>query len=544
MIYYIDEAGNDITGDGSSGNPWASLSFACDHVVLPSNTIFVNSGTYIETNLCTLALGVSVEGVGDNSYIICHNIGDIYAGLFFLTTPGLGGSGNQSISYLKLDGANISTVAIGVHYRSDVKVHHVTIRNFITGGITFESLWRTNTDATYQTGNEIHDCNIKIDLGSGSINRATVQEGFLFYNNILDISDSTEENLTNIYTRFNKGFKFYNNKTYNPTPVLGNNKFNLVFYDGRGGCEIYNNELRGGGVLINLAGASHVVGAYEYSTYIHHNSLFGISFPSSAVNGYVTGMAIESTQEYVIIAYNIFTDFAYAISMTIGLSDKYMNNIKINYNLFYNITWTDQPEYAFPIYIYIRSAPPGLSNSWMKDIYIDNNVIAHCDVNAGIIIVSDGDMDNINIRNNIIYDISCYTGRGWLSFKPVFNSEPLGFGTIDDVNILNNIIYDCSLDNGIAEDGQDVTDLTISETINADPKFSSLDNFHLQHGSPAIDAGIDIELDFDLDGYTVGNTPCIGAYEYIVEPLYDITANIDFLSVDAVSDGGYSVEIL
>ena len=54
--------------------------------------------------------------------------------------------------------------------------------------------------------------------------------------------------------------------------------------------------------------------------------------------------------------------------------------------------------------------------------------------------------------------------------------------------------------------------------IIANPLFVDLENrdLHLQAGSPAIDAGIDLEHKFDFDNHPVpsGFAPDIGAYEY------------------------------
>jgi hypothetical protein len=48
----------------------------------------------------------------------------------------------------------------------------------------------------------------------------------------------------------------------------------------------------------------------------------------------------------------------------------------------------------------------------------------------------------------------------------------------------------------------------------ANPLFVSSSDYHLQSGSPAIDAGIGVGLTTDYDGNTYHNPPSIGAYEY------------------------------
>ncbi len=55
-----------------------------------------------------------------------------------------------------------------------------------------------------------------------------------------------------------------------------------------------------------------------------------------------------------------------------------------------------------------------------------------------------------------------------------------------------------------------------ANSLNADPLFVSTSDFHLQLGSPAINAGVDVGLTSDYEGKHVprGSAPDIGAYEY------------------------------
>jgi hypothetical protein len=45
-VYYVDTGGSDESGDGSAGNPWATITYALDHV-LDGSVILVRPGTYI-----------------------------------------------------------------------------------------------------------------------------------------------------------------------------------------------------------------------------------------------------------------------------------------------------------------------------------------------------------------------------------------------------------------------------------------------------------------------------------------------------------------
>ncbi len=50
----------------------------------------------------------------------------------------------------------------------------------------------------------------------------------------------------------------------------------------------------------------------------------------------------------------------------------------------------------------------------------------------------------------------------------------------------------------------------------ANPLFISTSDFHLQSGSPCINAGVDVGLTIDCDGNTITGLPDIGAFEYFV----------------------------
>lgn len=71
--------------------------------------------------------------------------------------------------------------------------------------------------------------------------------------------------------------------------------------------------------------------------------------------------------------------------------------------------------------------------------------------------------------------------------------------------------------------------VNVSE-ITSDPLFvnAGTANFHLQAGSPAIRAGLNIGLTPDLDGHAVANPPSIGAYEFITGPTISFSGNTVF----------------
>src|SRR5579859_4623418 len=63
--YYVSTTGNDTSGDGSATNPWKTLMFAVTQVAAnQGNTIQVGAGTFVESGLVEVPLGVNVTGAG------------------------------------------------------------------------------------------------------------------------------------------------------------------------------------------------------------------------------------------------------------------------------------------------------------------------------------------------------------------------------------------------------------------------------------------------------------------------------------------------
>src|SRR5882672_8272738 len=63
--YYVSLTGSDASGDGSAANTWRTLKYAVTKVVAnQGHTIQVGAGTFIESGLVEVPLGVSIMGAG------------------------------------------------------------------------------------------------------------------------------------------------------------------------------------------------------------------------------------------------------------------------------------------------------------------------------------------------------------------------------------------------------------------------------------------------------------------------------------------------
>jgi len=140
--YYIDPNGNDVTGNGSIGNPWKTLRRATQMVTAPGSIIHVNAGTYTETQESFLAVGVHIEGAGHASTIIRGDMTGTYSTLLSLDSPE-DTNGNQTVSGITLDGQYVSEtvyktwIGLFVTGRSNVIVHDCRVINFKHNGVIF-----------------------------------------------------------------------------------------------------------------------------------------------------------------------------------------------------------------------------------------------------------------------------------------------------------------------------------------------------------------------------------------------------------------------
>lgn len=501
--YYIDPVGSN-NNDGSYNSPWQTLSYACSRAVKSGDVIHVNAGTYVETNKCELAIGVSIEGVGDSSHIVSHFMTTgTTNGLISLMTLKEGTQGNQSISLIRLDGELIGTIAVYVLGRSNVKIYNCTVENFTDSGIGFRGAYPNYQPVIYATENEIYNCTIRNcssrqGIASHGLIRLSGQSGMLIHDNILDQTErpiGENGNVIDAVEGYNKGVKYYKNKSYKPVTEGAEYNFHIESWNSYGGMEIYDNEFHGGGCHIDIAGKANTKGTYDFSWWIHDN-LFMLDeqVPKLPNEPYVVGISFEATNEDAIVSNNHFKNLPYGIYHTINQSDRHQNNITIHSNLFEDMGYSNN-EWAFAICLCASeqlSIPPVMSN-----FHIYNNTISSDATGrliGGIHIQKIGSISNIDIKNNIISDCS----------YPVYILN--GSGKISNVNCQNNIFFNNGNNNNVFH-FEYLSNYIATGNLKVDPLFVAPTDFRLNPGSPAINSGVNVGLQY------YGVAPDIGAFE-------------------------------
>lgn len=497
-VYYIDPSGSDTRGDGSKNKPWSSLSHACS-VIASSSTIHINPGKYIESNRCTLAPGVNIEGEGYNSLIISHYVSkDEVDALILLKSSSPGVDGNQSISNIRLDGDLTGTKAIYGHYRNNITIRNCSIENFASVGIAFKNNLTWAEPEYYAEGNKIENCMIN---NCGNLIVLYGQSGMTVNDNILIENERIGKITTIIRCTWLTAFKYFNNISYKQINNEGKRNFGIELWDSRGGNEIFNNEFHGGGCAIDIAGISNLKGDYDYSWWIHDNKFIlekPLPWTETGIN---TGIAFEATNEDAIVNNNLFLNLNRAIAISSAREPDHVKNIKIYYNIFSNIGWKDVG-WGYFIYFYSKA-----EENYMHELYIDNNVFSGLFIDKGLSFNLNGEFKDFYFRNNIIQNVNGKDNYGWMS----------GLSShMQNIFILNNIIFNNCSNNGL-RNTEKVRNLVYENNIYSDPLFVSSVDYHLRSGSPAINAGIEIGLEKDFDGTPVIWKPDIGVYEYILD---------------------------
>jgi hypothetical protein len=515
--YYISPRGSDANS-GSSSAPWKTLAYACSKATATGDIIHVNAGTYLETIQCVLAVGVSIEGDGVTSYIKSHYASirggsGISGAAINLTSASQGTNGNQHISFIKLDGdrqtgtSDGSTAFVGilVKMRSNVKIYNCTIVNFFTGGIAFHGSAPYQQPSTYATGNKIYNCILTDNgdtdntwSGAGEIEIGG-QDGLLIHDNTIHGTGKAQGHNGNILSgvHYNKGIKYYNNKSYKNDDEGGQWNFHIEMWNTDGGFEVYNNEFWGGDTGIDIAGAWNKKGSYDYSWYVHDNLFTGI--PVVSGNGkYCIDMENKSVLD-VWIYRNHFLNRPTPINVTNGTSaNAELRRIYICYNIMEKCGWNNSNNYINLLNFNIRG------DMVVEDVFINNNVISGDQVTYTTAIKLDnkGTITNFNIINNIIEHNQNAT---WLN---VINN-----GTINGLHLNNNILFKNANNNDPVFTGKSIRNYEFLNNQKVDPLFVSSTDFHLQATSPAIRKGLFIRgLTINYEGKPINNPPNIGAY--------------------------------
>ncbi len=499
--YYISTKGNNSTGDGSAGKPWATLSYACSRVTTSGNTIYIDTGSYADNNRCNLAAGVNIQGAGVSSVLITSAYtGTMGTGYIYRqTTPAKPiAAGNNEISGFTLDGSN-KTLYAGIFIRGTdhLNIHHLKFQNIKSSALWIQGYYdwansETTPPPAYGQNDIIHDIETndvssEADLGWGA-RLGAIQLGALenaqVYN--LTINENYAGRGTGVKAVWGwlKGFKGYN-WTIN-TNVANGDAFVFEMYNFLGESEVYN------------------------CTFNHALSLNG--GPQALVSGSSWNLKIHDTK----------TDFSGFANGALG------HELSHNYLDFYDNYVVNNRGRG--VGLWTTNALTGTSVTGWR---FRNNVVYKCGV-GGVSIEKAGTMSGVEIYNNVFdtlsnvpyggYGISAESFSGTLTGAKIQNNLIVGAVTasiyiksMTNTLVDHNFFYGNGNNNDVKNSGTGTVN-TNNIKSNAAPGITGTGNRPYPYyqpsgsGSNLVNAGVNVGLPFS------GSAPDIGAYEYQAGP--------------------------
>ena len=281
---------------------------------------------------------------------------------------------------------------------------------------------------------------------------------------------------------------------------------------------------------------NHVIAAWNY---IHDNlSCRAIQFFSSPLNGGGASDPTGKSQYDLSVHDNLLTDDP-CDGINFGTVNPSQGKVEAYNNVIYHVGIgpdqqgdEDSGDYSC-IYIAAETNTGATVGTGTIEIY--NNTMYDCGSfaatypNNGAIMINSGEAGlQLDLRNNIMYQIAASSRSAAVNGGST--AEPFGNGPADaggawvagTVSGTNNLLYSTA--------GATLPTF-LTGTVNSDPMFLNLSlfNFHLQTGSPAINAGVIINSSNTYDNYLPwngnptdldgvlrpqGTTYSIGAYEF------------------------------
>jgi hypothetical protein len=555
--YYVGPSGNNsrtLVQAQNSGTPWATLSYACSQVSSNGDIISILAGTINDNSSCTLANGVSIEGVQGSSIIRTnYSSSDLDSG-YIVTSSGTNAS---HISGIYFDGNSLTGSTAIVISRSNVHVFNSTIINFWLQGV----VCRGNGN---QIGNKVYNCIITNSGGRSADEQGNVgiryQTGFEMYGcTITQTKRNSNEQLGNVGINAGTGHCVYTEDFVFASKIhdnilwgtnqneSGHYSFTMEFWcvdktQLGHGTEIYNNTIRG---EVDISSAYK--GSYSYS-FDFHNNIHGYDLsdiPSDVGNTSVILLQFEETMDDVIIRNNTFKNADKPIYFCSNGTSGTVNNLLIYNNIFQNIYYTygsAQPiEGGFAGWgVGICIGGGSEMTGTLSNIKICNNnfiswtggISAMRASNGIVLTTSPFGVNGLYVQNNIFQDFAVC---------PVGMYRRPSSGSVSNFYVQNNLYYNNATNALVISPAGFTTPSANNGHQVGAPSFVSSTDYHLQAGSLAINNGLTIaEVLTDISGANRSIPYEIGVYEYgsgSVLPSVTTTAITSITSTTATSGG-------
>ncbi len=464
--YYVATSGQDAAGRGAPGSPFRTIAYAAKQVPAgQNNTIYVNAGTYSETEAIVLPVGVNLEGAGEASVTITaagpvpapgidQSSGDWKlwwdGSLIQLVSASYkndvalkygspeemtaAANGNQTLSGFTVDGNNKQIKAgVWVQNRNNVTMHHVTIKNCQQRGAVFgrsdmwwyiplpEGKWMTNTT--------IYNCtflNNGAQLGSESLGNLCLAglDGADIYN--LTINDNVGYGIKFIFVGHYRNVKIHDcTITVNENDAAWGEKISIELWNLSYGNEVYNITCNTWHSYVNHGDIT----AYEPTgTNTDNLKIYGVQMVDQ--DGSSGKEAIEAALSGVEIHSCYIQDKGFGIAIWNGQGQTLKKNFIIRNNIIANVLRTPAFGFGKSAGVFVPDAA--------QNVKIYNNVfdrmgnglnldgVTGADVRNNVFLNTEGaDVENgssITFNNNLKYHTNAQKNAWTLTGGPALGT--------------------------------------------------------------------------------------------------------------------------
>lgn len=514
--YYVDKAGSDSDGKGTSALPWKSIVHALKQAGY-GDLVSINDGIYSEDQLI-VPPGVSMTSTSkQNSKVRVQPKRSLgaYSPFVKLSSDKPGSNGDQSISHIEFDGINGSTVAragILVQNRNNVRIHDCDIHDFKgangsygvqpistqiprsikwwefipsdmqtpSNNSNLNALWPANPIVNFELDhNTITNCGHRDSLSSGIIYGSVypyhLKDSSIHDNDIDAVGSKTQCIKATSALLWN--VDIYNNKL-SMARYTDRSSYIIELWLLRNGCEIFNNAANAGFSL-----------AYGKESQVYRNEII---FDPVVKSGANMGIEFIGQGEGEVFENLISGAGVYGIDAGLDKNAQSKDHILRNTTIRNNVVHNTQ---GAGIYIMSHASSERVYSNTVENFHVYNNTIDDARYSGyGLIRISQkngdaglGKMTNIKVINNLI--LNSPSSAGAVS------------GTATNLDIRNNGYWN----NGTnAFSGATDKDRIISSPqLGASGKYEG----YIPANEDFIDTGVYVGLPYK------GSNPDIGAFE-------------------------------
>ena len=528
--YHVETTGIDGSSrDGSTSQPWKTLSYAATRAIATGDLIQIGAGTFEESAMTSLKPGVSLNGAGETQTTITCIANPVDPLKSWLITMGgwnadIPVAGNQTISNLTLDGRAHSVYqGIGAGARSGLTFHDLTFQNFSLNGLqisgsytpflTANAQWPNNPppDTAYCTNIQIYDCNFFHGaLAPTGVNWAYGDIGFT------GVKDSVIRNCVFDETSYGgwgiKGSWFKHSNVNNcslrvKSLVTTRDNFSIeIWY-------AYDSQL-----FDNWSTGAYSIGM-NTNVRIHHNEIV-------CPPGENASYAVEFGGYSSMVDHNWF-DSVNGVDVWGGP----YNDCTIAHNVFRNGTSA----------IFTRSVDGALGA--VSNLHIYNNTLDNCGTlyNGGPISLNAQGanlLSNTQIKNNIV--VNTTVAQQAVKLGGLNNNSDTYANYVSGTVVANNLFYNNA--SGNFYQTSSVVGTVSSPNTVANPLFkggaliAASPYYELQPGSPAIGTGVNVGLTYQGSASNMGAFVQRIGQRIEAEMNYSVVADVGTNGAIGVSD--------